>query len=313
MVCCLLVLGGCDTVHEFPDTLPAAEQTVEIRFCFKDKAPLDEYKTISYRQLKSTAQAESYQSRFVVEVYDNGQCLVHKQLFTDVDYDEGISLQLRLATGKDYRIVTWVDKVASGSSTDMHYQTASLNSIELNWDFHQACADHKEAFAGTLDVSLGTASDGKAVVTHTVDLYRPHAKFRIVTTDLDAYNLTGHKPPQKVKLIYLQDLPSLYHFTSSSVTTSSSEVEVWGTVCEFTENTCTLAFDWIFCPGKGITLPVVFEVYDADQKLILRSPQIDIPLMCNKLTTVRDRFLTTRFSDGIGIDDNFEGEISIEL
>ena len=52
-------------------------------------------------------------------------------------------------------------------------------------------------------------------------------------------------------------------------------------------------------------------IYNEEGQEVNRVTGVEVPLKRNKITMVRDEFLTREFAPGIGIDPGFDGEINV--
>lgn len=52
-------------------------------------------------------------------------------------------------------------------------------------------------------------------------------------------------------------------------------------------------------------------IYNEEGQEVNRVIGVEVPLKRNKITMVRDEFLTREFAPGIGIDPGFDGEINV--
>ena len=67
-----------------------------------------------------------------------------------------------------------------------------------------------------------------------------------------------------------------------------------------------LGFDYVFVNGEEFVIPIIVEVYDKQGNKVSGINPINVPLMRGQLTTIRDNFLTSQASGGIGINPDFE-------
>lgn len=73
-----------------------------------------------------------------------------------------------------------------------------------------------------------------------------------------------------------------------------------------------LGFDYVFVNGHESSVTVSVEIYDRDGTLLSRSQPISVPLVRNKVTIVRGKFLTVKAEGGVSIDADFDGEYNYE-
>lgn len=282
---------------------------MELTFTFTDDIEnLGMYKEILYS--RAPAEGDPYEVRYLVEIRDGDNVVLKRNIAADRFEDNDVILKLTLPVNRDYHMKAWVDNVAAGDPVDLFYNTSDPHLIGIMPDNYVISTDAKDAFSGELAFRVENSRSG--IIKKSVPLHRPLAKFMIVATDLEKYCQTTGKCPKTIKFQYIQDLP-LYWSLNNPIRHFTEDLPVTAAIAEFTENECVLAYDWVFAMDEETTVSVYFELFDEADELIMKSPVIDIPLMRNGLTIVKDAFLTTNYGGGIGIDDKFKGEIIIEL
>ena len=78
------------------------------------------------------------------------------------------------------------------------------------------------------------------------------------------------------------------------------------------KNNAELGSDYVFVNGHESSVTVSVEIYDRDGTLLSRSQPISVPLVRNKVTIVRGKFLTVKAEGGVSIDADFDGEYNYE-
>ena len=69
----------------------------------------------------------------------------------------------------------------------------------------------------------------------------------------------------------------------------------------------------MFVNGAESFVSLSMEIRDSDGNVISRTTGLEVPYRRGHLTTVRARFLTNEMQGGVDIDDEFEGDIDIDL
>lgn len=303
----LIVFTGCIR-DESPGR--SCKPEVELSFVFTDdvKGP-GMYREVLYSRAPTVS--DLYGVRYLVEIRD-GDNIVLKRSISAVRFeDNGVTLNLALDGNKNYHVKAWADHVMAGDSADLFYDTSEPDLVGIVPDRYAISTDAKDAFSGELAFRIGPDENG--VIKKNIPLRRPLAKFMIVATDLEKYCRTTEKRPKTIKIRYIQDLPLYWRSLNNPIRHFADDLTVTEAIAGFAETECVLAYDWVFAPDEETAVSVSFELFDGDGVLIVKSPVIAIPLMRNKLTIVKDEFLTTHYGGGIGIDDGFGGEIIIEL
>lgn len=85
-----------------------------------------------------------------------------------------------------------------------------------------------------------------------------------------------------------------------------------GRMVQLDKDNAELGFDYIFVNGHESTVNVSVEIYDRDGTLLARSQPVTVPLVRNKVTVVRGKFLTVKAEGGVAIDARFDGEYNYE-
>ena len=76
---------------------------------------------------------------------------------------------------------------------------------------------------------------------------------------------------------------------------------------------CTIGTDFVFVNGAESFVSLSMEIRDGGGKVVSRTTGLQVPYRRGHLTTVRARFLTNEMQGGVDIDDEFEGDIDIDL
>lgn len=312
MVILMSTVVACDTVHEFPEE-EILEESIETELVLNviDKSrDIPDHGTVQY--LKS-AKAVANKFRYTVEISHNGEKVASEIIFTN-SIDDELRIKSNLLLNKEYTALVWVDQVDVDKAADLYYSTTSLSHIGLLDEGYIGGIDEKDAHSGSSSFTLKISDANQdGVIEQKIDLYRPLAKLRVISTDLKKYYEGHFKKPAKVVFTYISGIPSFYDLLNKKITHHINEFSVTYKELIFTDEECTLFYDWVFAEDEEQIIMVTFDIYDEDNKLITRVPAINVPLVRNKVTTVKDKFFTTNFYDGIGIDDKFEGEIIIEF
>lgn len=85
-----------------------------------------------------------------------------------------------------------------------------------------------------------------------------------------------------------------------------------GRMTQLDKDNAELGFDYVFVNGHESSVTVSVEIYDRDGTLLSRSQPISVPLVRNKVTIVRGKFLTVKAEGGVSIDADFDGEYNYE-
>ena len=257
--------------------------------------------------------ANDYDVRFILEVYDaNGD--LAKERFTNYENTAtSTAFDLRLVPGRDYKFVVWADFVEQVNVTrdpatnyDLHYNTQDLKNITVNAATWKAMDESRDAYTGYHD-----AVKFNSTQAINIELKRPFAKLRVVTTDMDdLYNVV----PEDVKVTY--NTNKLYTTFNAYTSKAVADNAVANLAHEFelsaseysndAEGTKTLFADYMFGAENG-TVKFTMDVVDTNGGVI---PTIvfntDIPVERNYLTTIIGPVLTDFSNIKVTINDAFD-------
>ena len=121
-----------------------------------------------------------YDIRYILEVYDALGNLAKSRIVNREGVSTSTSFDLRLVPGRDYRFVVWADFIPQNQegNGDFHYNTTNIQSISLNGD-QKANDESRDAYTCVHRV------DNFKSGAIQIELKRPFAKLRIVTTDMN--------------------------------------------------------------------------------------------------------------------------------
>ncbi len=259
-----------------------------------------------------TKSAATLQLRAVVEVFKQGTDtkVLRKTDFVD---EADPQIDILLSEG-DYDIRVWSDYVES-SDVDYFYITTNTKSIRISpLDSYTAGSDYKDAFAGTGVISIGSGS----TETLPYSLNRPFAKYKIVASDVEEYNemrvekdLPAIEDLQ-VKIVYEGYLPAAYDMTTKTLNGSEAGYSYTSSISELTDESMTLASDYVMVNGSGSSVVVGVYLLDADGEVVTAVTGNTISYQANNLTTITGNFLTSG-KGGITIDTSWGDELNYEF
>jgi hypothetical protein len=200
------------------------------------------------------------------------------------------------------------------ASADLHYNTAELTNITLsnNPSTWVAMDETRDAFTATYEAKQYNGSQ-----SINIDLYRPFAKLRVVTTDYVALaNLGAGIKAEKATVKYTTDHRSAFNaYTSKAMAADKADVEhTKYVIAEYTDEddaSRTIFSDYFFAENGDI---VKFEmtVYDTnDKEIVTRVFNTDINVNRNYLTTIKGDILTDGNNVNVEVKPGF-GDDEIE-
>lgn len=232
-----------------------------------------------------------YELRYILEIYLNGATHSQTILYTN---ETSVSIPVRLAPEREYRIVVWADLVQRVNGErdmtqnyDRYYKTSNgLRAIEVLGDDWVAMDESRDAYTDYEDiVGYSSTTDIK------LELTRPFSKIRIVTTDVTDATATT---PKSVEVSYLR-IPTMYDAytaTSSNLVSKSATINLSSPVYTDETNELTLYTDYIFADNEQSDVNLSIDIKDENNTTIKRHELSDIKTKRNMLTTLKGKFLT---------------------
>ena len=251
--------------------------------------------------------------RYILQVYyktmENGVEKYKPSTERKVEYSDGksVAFEVRLVPDRDYKFVVWADVVADGKNdTDNHYDTSNLEEITLigNWN---AMDESRDAFTATELIE-----DYNGAMSIDMSLYRPFAKLRVVTTDMEA--LSNIKiTPSKATATYTTSHRVAFNALTGKAANASLEAKTHTyTITTYanewdnnvSKGTMTIFSDYFFAESDIVKFNL--DVYDQNDDLIKSNAfQTDINVQRNYLTTIKGNILTDGKGFQVTIEDTF--------
>ena len=251
--------------------------------------------------------------RYIMQVYYNGETSTdehHRQV--TYSNETTVSFPVRLVAGRHYNFVVWADVVANENDGDLHYNTTDLKNITLKGEWN-AMDETRDAFTGFYDTAVhGDKTPYNGAKSINIDLYRPFAKLRVVTTDYNVLNSYGVTPTYATVSYTTDHRVAFNAFTGEAMTATESgkthEYEI-KTYSGETDAARTIFADYFFAENDVVKFS--FNVYEdaAKTKLIKQiNFNTDINVKRNYLTTLRGDVLTEGGNIGVTVRPGFGDE-----
>ena len=252
--------------------------------------------------------------RYILQVYYNG--VASKERLVEYSDEKSVTFDVRLVPGRDYQFVVWADVVdtkdAEGKYEDKHYNTADLANITLN-NTWVAMDESRDAFTATELIDNYNGAKGIEI-----KLYRPFAKLRVVTTDIESLNNLGIVPTKATVTYSEKHYNAFNAFAGKAIAdTKNRNIKHENfTIASYGENVAegadmTLFTDYFF--AENDVTQFTLEVFDQNGKLIKKNDFVtDIYVKRNYLTTIKGNILTDGKSFDVTIEDAFAGELGEE-
>ena len=298
-----LVLGmvSCQNEPEALDVVVGGEQDVNITVSLPEGTRAD-----SALGAFDHVNFDEYDVRFQCEVHYGNQVKKLDPQFSDNGTEA--SFNVRLIANRNYTFVVWADLVKEDSTADLHYNTANgLTNITVNNDTWVAMDETRDAF------TCSVVREFKRNANINLELKRPFAKLRVITTDMK--ELMGVMPTT-VEIVYTtkhyEGFNALNQTPVEKLLNKTHEATAIFNYGETGENK-TLFTDYFFAQ-EGDIVNFAMNVYDNDGVVIDEQKNFNtpIPVKRNYVTTIKGNILTYADDFTVTIDDAFDNAGNLE-
>lgn len=327
-----LTIVSCETIFEYPEDGTGIDPTlVNISLSLKldltstiDFGEYDEFTTLS-----KGGEATQYYLRTIVEIYDsNDPTTVIERTIKYYDYlnlDEFVFTETYPLNAKEYQALVWADVVDNCNNVDLYYSSNNLKNI-LPTEPYNGATDLKHCFSDVIDIDLTPYRDEWNIVYEAEGtLERPLARFEIITTDFDKFiedevrsraedgDTKVDIDPSKysVTLHYDGYMPYGYSVETDLPNRAETGVEYTTSLEQLSDSEARLTFDHLFVNHVESSVQVSLMIYNEEGELAKQTNSINIPLLRNHKTIIKDAYLTSEYVPGLTIDPSFEGDINI--
>ena len=243
--------------------------------------------------------------RYILKVY-YGETASDERLVKYSD-DKEVNFDVRLVPNRDYKFVVWADVVDGEADVDKHYDTSELTNITLKADTWVAMDESRDAFTGVKEVV-----NYSGLSTIDLELTRPFAKLRVLTTDMQALSNLDLHPKKAVVKYNANHYSSFNAFTGKPTNKDIAAKEhTIADVATYGE-AGTLFVDYFFATTEQEATKFELTVYDQNgdaevNKIKYNNFNTDIAVQRNYLTTIKGNILTDGNNVKVTIDDAFDG------
>lgn len=319
-----IAFTGC--VHDFPDGEGFDPTLVEVNTEVTLDLDLLPLQTVTNKARSGTRNADGeYRRRFIIEAWRDGKA-VARQVTVMEKSDESnqkISLPIHLKLhAVEYTLAVWTDYVKTGTDTDLYYDTKDLQYVACT-DPYTGSTPYRDCLYGTADLDLREYRDKwNAKVQVKVDMIRPLAKYELIATDVKDFLRKTKKQRDgggdgafTITFSYGFYLPTVFNVLAGRPADSWTGVTFTTplVVPDDGREECSIGSDFVFVNGGDSFVKLTIEIRDAEGKVVSRTTGLEVPYRRGHLTTVRARFLTNEMQGGVDIDDEFEGDIDVDL
>lgn len=331
-----IALAGC--VHDYPGMTEDGEEgidptLVEVNTEVTLDLELVPLEIITQKNARSgtnkarsgtTKAADGYRRRFIIEAWREGKPTARQVTVMDTAEEDGdgkISLPIHLKLhALDYTLAVWTDYVKAGTTDDLYYDTENLQQVACT-DPYTGSTPYRDCLYGTTPLDLRNYRDEwNARVQVKVDMVRPLAQYEIIATDVKDFLRKTKKQRADdetftITFSYGFYLPTVFNVLSGKPADSRTGIAYTTplTVPTDGQKECTIGTDFVFVNGTESFVSLSMEIRDSGGDVISRTTGLEVPYRRGHLTTVRARFLTNEMQGGVDIDDDFDGNIDVDL
>jgi len=188
-------------------------------------------------------------------------------------------------------------------------------------DHYTGSTDYRDCLYGTAALDLRQYRDAwNAKVQVKVELVRPLAKYELIATDVKDFLRKTKKQRTDgeaftITFSYGFYLPTVFNVLSGKPADSRTGIAYTTplTVPTDGQEECTIGTDFVFVNGEESFVSLSMEIRDGGGNVISRTTGLEVPYRRGHLTTVRARFLTNEMQGGVDINDEFDGNIDVDL
>ncbi len=270
---------------------------------------------------------QQYDIRYQLAIYseDGTKLLVSPQSKTYDTYSPA-TFEFRLTPNNTYKFVAWADFVAQNSTEDLHYVTDDLSNISIKTDGDRDKTindESRDAFFVTQNIEI------TQTFNESLTLKRPFAKIRVITTDWDE-NSDGISKPDNFKVTYhdCKRFSGLNAVSGEALNETDATTSTVYTATLATDGTGdkyyaegydanatnrTLLIDYLVAISEQRAIQFKIDMLSGTAPVISKDFTTNIPIQRNYLTTIVGNLLSVGGSVTINIDENFDGENSVEV
>ena len=272
----------------------------------------------------TTKADDGYRRRFIIEAWREGKPTARQVTVMDTAEEDGdgkISLPIHLKLhALDYTLAVWTDYVKAGTTDDLYYDTDNLQQVACT-DPYTGSTPYRDCLYGTTPLDLRNYRDEwNARVQVKVDMARPLAQYEIIATDVKDFLRKTKKQRADdetftITFSYGFYLPTVFNVLAGKPADSRTGIAYTTplTVPTDGQKECTIGTDFVFVNGTESFVSLSMEIRDGGGDVISRTTGLEVPYRRGHLTTVRARFLTNEMQGGVDIDDDFDGNIDVDL
>ena len=220
----------------------------------------------------------------------------------------------------DYKMLVWADIIQSGKAM---YDASNFAEISLAGEPRGNNDCHK-TFRGEANISLNDTLLYDAVIPVDIVMKPTQAKYEIIANDLSDFIEKEMKRLQASEAndkefdisnytavcYYVGFVPDTYSMFTDKPVDSATGVMFKSTLKPLNDNEAAIGFDYVFVGNKESAATVRIGIYDANDKLVSLTSAMKISLNRDRKTILHGKYLTSKSSEGINIDPNYDGNFN---
>ena len=299
----VLGLAACQTEPEGLDVNVGGEVDTTITVAISDS---ETRANSALGAFDNVVASDEYTIRYILQVYYKGEPSKERLVkYSDETYT---TFDVRLVPGRHYNFVVWADIVKEADKTDLHYNTTNLHNITLKQTW-VAMDETRDAFTGFFDTEKEDSDkpyNGKMSIN--IQLTRPFAKLRVITTDMVELGNLGIAP-YKGTVTYTTKHRESFNACNGNYGEQTKEaVTLTYNIASYEDNDTqskVVFTDYFFANDDVVKFTM--DIMEADgSRIKFNNFSTDIPVKRNYLTTIKGDILTDGNNIKVDVEDAFE-------
>ncbi|MBR4045921.1 MAG: hypothetical protein IKK05_03330 [Alistipes sp.] len=283
----VLGLASCSTDPEDLNVVVGGERDVMLNVSLPEATRSASNAGFDFTNFENNT---DYDLRYILEIRYNGK--VSRTVKTA--QSTSVSFPVRLAPNREYDFTVWADLVLEGTQDDLYYNTDVDGAGLTNITFKEWTPNNelRDAYYGKATL----AQDQSITNLGTIELTRPFAKVRVISTDIADVRKFNIEP-KSVSVKYINKVYTSFDAVTGVAGTALANQTVSAEYAnakydDFNTTEATLFADYIFVPEGG-TIQFSMDV-KTEGDAIIKTTSFTTPIAVekNKLTTIKGAVLT---------------------
>lgn len=325
----LTALLSASCVHEYPDGAGTDPKAIQTQITLKTQT------TFTHSSTLAREREDFGHMYFVVELHEEAfgdTPLLRREIGVPraADGSATITLNETLHAG-NYKCIAYATPAQAADGSGRIFSLKDLEAISHEGEY-QGSTDAKECYEIRFDLPLSADRwFGTYESTHLLE--SPMGSIEVISADAEEFikleiaRLEGLRQQQQDGKsradwqwsdYYVIWSFNMYHPVGYNAYTglpnkAEQAVSFRSEITPQNEKEASLGFDYVFVNGPQSQVNLTLQIYDKDNTLLNVYSGIEVPIERGKTTIVRGEYLTNRKESGIGIDPEFDGDITIVL